>query len=96
MDKKADPTYVRLRTSNKLRVTLLANQFGEVNESEIIDWLVGLGLDSYEFHMKHFATFPVGLNFRAKRSNGQDENSEDLLSTTSCELTKLLTPKKEE
>jgi hypothetical protein len=74
MDKKGEPTYVRLSQSNRLRVRLLSSQFGDIVESEIIDWLVGLGLDNYEFHMKHFATFPVGLNFRAKRADGQDDS----------------------
>jgi len=73
MDKKGDPQYCRFRKSNEIRINLLANQF-QVNQSEIIDWLVGLGLDVYEFHMKHFATFPIGLQFRAKQDEGQDEN----------------------
>ena len=74
MDKKGDPTYIRLSKSNQLRIHLLAAQFGDIYESEIIDWLVGLGLDLYEFQIKHFATFPVGLNFRAKKSEEQDDS----------------------
>jgi len=74
MDKRGDPRYVRFRKSNENHITLLANQF-EVNESEIIDWLVGLGLASYEFNQKHFVTFPVGIHFRARRNEGQEEDS---------------------
>jgi hypothetical protein len=75
MDKKGEPTYVRLCRSNRVRIHLLSAQFGDVSESEIIDWLVGLGLDNYDFHLKHFAVFPVGLNFRGKRTEGQDDSS---------------------
>lgn len=71
MDKKGDPTYIRLRLSTKKRVQVLAQQFGDISESEVIDWLTTLGLDTYEFHLKHFSVFPVGLNFTPSK-NGKE------------------------
>lgn len=71
-EKKVDPTYVRLSYSNKLRVQVLAQQFGNIDESKVIDWMVGLGLDAYEFYQKHFVTVPAGLNFRTSK-NGEEE-----------------------
>jgi len=74
MDKRGDPTYIRLSLSNRQGVKLLTEKFGNINASEVIDWLVGLGLDTYEFHMNHFATFPVGLKFIARRDESQEED----------------------
>ncbi len=78
MDKKGDPTWVRLRQSNRERLTDLVKKLSgdreKINQSEIIDWLIKLGLDVYDFHQTHFSVFPVDLNFR---TNGNEKEAED-------------------
>ncbi len=77
MDKKGDPSYVRFRQSNRERIHELAKKLGggrEVSESDLIDWLVKLALDTYEFHQSHFSVFPIGLNFRI---NGEESEEKE-------------------
>ena len=73
MEKKSDPVYVRLTQDHRDKVRDLSKKLGgkrDISESEIIDWLLGLGLDIYEFNQSHFSVFPIGLNFR---SNGNEK-----------------------
>ncbi len=74
-DKKLDPVYIRLCQSNRERLAELVNKLSgrreKINQSEVVDWLVTLGLDAYDFHQSHFSVFPVGLNF--KSTNGEKE-----------------------
>ena len=77
-DKKGDPTYIRLRQSNKERISELSRKLGgndrELSESDLIDAMVKLGLDTYDFYQSHFSVFPVGFN---PRTNGKQKEDED-------------------
>lgn len=77
-DKKGDPVWIRLRQSNRERIAELVNKLSgpreKISQSEVIDWLITLGLDIYEFNQSHFGVFPVGLNLR---TNGTEKETED-------------------
>lgn len=77
MDKKGEPTWIRLRQSNRERIATLINNLSgnreKISQSEVVDWLVGLGLDIYDFHQSHFSVFPVGLNFLTNHDKKEAE-----------------------
>ena len=74
MDKKCDPTYIRLSNSNKIHVRYLSEQWNDLPESEVIDCLITLGYATYEFYQKHFGVFPIGLDFRPKTKEREDDS----------------------
>ncbi len=78
MDKKGESTYIRLRQSSRERISDLARKLGgrdrSLPESDLIDAMVALGLDTYEFYQAHFGVFPVGFNLRTNGNKKEDED----------------------
>lgn len=72
MEKKGDPTWVRLSPSVKKRVSDLSQSFGNTSEAKIIDWLCHLGLATYDLHMKNFTMLPIGIDYQPT-TNGKEE-----------------------
>ncbi len=73
MEKKGEPSWVRLRPSLKKRVSDLSSSFGGTSESEIINYLLRLGLATYDLHMTYFTMLPSGIDFTSNGKESQED-----------------------